>query len=150
VQRNSAQHFRESLREPSTAGSRFVVSRNVSDKFFNLLQQDQASDGVYYLFSTNPALNKMHKESANLKEQFGALRTIAGPYVSHTILAETKVAGMFVYQHYFVAYEMQPFSVRIKYYKPGATWMCYGLQFDGDLPDEIQKGADAKLSFEAK
>jgi hypothetical protein len=37
----------------------------------------------------------MHKESANLKEQFGALRTIAGPYVSHTILAETKVAGMF-------------------------------------------------------
>jgi hypothetical protein len=63
---------------------------------------------------------------------------------------ETKVAGMFVYQHYFVAYERQPFSVRIKYYKPGATWMCYGLQFDGEISDEIQKAADANFTFGAK
>jgi len=37
---------------------------------------------------------------------------------------------MFIYQHYFVAYERQPISIRIKYYKPGGVWLCYGVQFD--------------------
>jgi hypothetical protein len=71
--------------------------------------------------------------------------------MSHTTkLVETKVAGVFVYQHYFVAYERQPISVRIEYYKSGATWMCYGLQFDAKVTDEIQKAADANLSFPTK
>jgi hypothetical protein len=136
---------------PSRAQQAHDLSyQEMSDKFFNLLQQDKASDGVDYLFNTNPALNKMQGEAANLKKQFGSLRDLAGPYVSHGILVETKVAGMFVYQHYFVAYERQPFSVRIKYYKPGATWMCYGLQFDGEISDEIQKAADANFTFGAK
>jgi hypothetical protein len=122
----------------------------MSDKFFSLLQQDKASDGVDYLFATNPALTKMQDEAANIKGQFGTVRTLMGDYVSHTKLVETKVAGVFVYQHYFVAYERQPISVRIEYYKSGATWMCYGLQFDAKVTDEIQKAADANLSFPTK
>ena len=122
----------------------------MSDKFFNFLQQDKPTDGVDYLFATNPALSKMQDEAANLKAQFGTVRTLMGSYVSHAKLTETKVAGMFVYQHYFVAYERQPISVRIEYYKSGENWMCYGLQFDANLTDEIKKAADANLSFESK
>lgn len=124
--------------------------QDMSEKFFTFLQQDKPSDGIDYLFGTNPALGKMQDQSANLKAEFRTLRTLAGAYVSHSMLAETKVAGMFVYQHYFVAYEQQPISVRIKYYKPGATWMCYGLQFDAEIPDEIQKRVDADLAFASK
>ena len=130
--------------------SRDSSYQEMSDKFFNLLQQDKAADGVDYLFATNPALGKMQDEAATLKAQFGTVRTLMGSYVSHSKLAETKVAGMFVYQHYFVAYERQPISVRIEYYKSGTTWMCYGLQFDAKVTDEIQKAADANLSFETK
>jgi hypothetical protein len=124
--------------------------QEMSDKFFNFLQQGKASEGVDYLFGTNPALSKMQDDAANIKAQFGTVRTLMGTYVSHTMLAETKVAGSFVYQHYFVAYERQPISVRIKYYKPGDTWMCYGLQFDANISDEIQKTADANLTFTSK
>lgn len=85
-----------------------------------------------------------------LKAQFVSMGAVMGPYMSHTMLVETKVAGRFVYQHYFVAYERQPISIRIKYYKPGATWVCYGLQFDGNLADDIQKVADENLTFGAK
>ena len=116
----------------------------------SLLQQDKPADGVDFLFATNPALGKMQNEGANLKAQFGTVRTLMGNYVSHSKLVETKVAAVFVYQHYFVAYERQPISVRIEYYKSGATWMCYGLQFDAKITDEIEKAADANFSFETK
>ena len=116
--------------------------QEMSEKFFNLLQQDKATEGVDYLFGTNPALSRMQDEATNLKAQFGSVHSLIGSYVSHAILTETKVEGIFVYQHYFVAYERQPISVRIKYYKPGSTWICYGLQFDANITDEIQKTAD--------
>jgi hypothetical protein len=122
----------------------------MSDKFFNLLQQGKGSDAVDYLLGTNPAMKKVPDQIDNLRTQFGSLGTLMGSYVSHTKLVETKIAGMFVYQHYFVAYERQPISVRIKYYKPGATWLCYGVQFDAELTDLIQKEADSSIPIAAK
>jgi hypothetical protein len=120
----------------------------MSDKFFDMLQQDKSSEALDLIFSTNPAVKKVPDKVDNLKSQFASLRKLAGPYVSHTKLVETKVAGMFVYQHFFVAYERQPFSVRITYYKPGATWLCQGLQFDVNIEDLIQKAADSKIPIE--
>ena len=57
---------------------------------------------------------------------------------------------MYVYQHYLVAYERQPISVRISYYKPAKTWVCYSLSFDVKLTDEIQSATDEKLPLEVK
>ena len=124
--------------------------QDMSDKFFTLLQQNKGSDAVDYLLGTNPAMKKVPDQIDNLKTQFASLGTLMGSYVSHTKLVETKIAGMFVYQHYFVAYERQPISVRIKYYKPGATWLCYGVQFDAELADLIQKEADSNIPIAAK
>lgn len=120
----------------------------LSDKFFELLQQDKSAEAIDYMFSSNVALAKMQDKADQLKAQFASLRTIAGPYVSHSLLVETKVSGMFVYQHYFVAYERQPISVRITYYKPDKTWRCQSLQFDTNVDDVIQKVPDEKIRME--
>jgi hypothetical protein len=122
----------------------------LSDKFFDLLKQGKTSDAVDYMFSTNPGLAKMTDQSEQLKSQFASVGTLMGPYVSHTKLVETKVAGMFVYQHYFVAYQRQPISIRIQYYKPGAMWLCYSLQFDVKLTDEIKELSDEKITMDTK
>jgi hypothetical protein len=119
----------------------------MSDKFFDLLQKDNAQNAVDYLFTTNPELGKMTDQAEQLKAQFEALRKLAGPYVSHSVLVEKKVAGMSVYQHYFVAYQRQPISVRISYYKSGSTWQCYSLQFDAKLTEAVQRSADENLSL---
>jgi hypothetical protein len=119
----------------------------MSDRFFNLLQKGKGADAVDYLLGTNPAMKKVPDQIENLKTQFGSLGPLMGSYVSSTKLVETQVAGMFVYQHYFVAYERQPISVRIKYYKPGEKWLCYGVQFDAELTDLIQKEADSKIDM---
>jgi hypothetical protein len=121
-----------------------------TDKFFDMLQQGKAADAIDYVLGTNPLLKKMPDQAENLKAQFAALGTLAGSYISHAKLAETKVADMFVYQHYFVAYDRQPISVRIKYYKPGTAWLCYGLQFDANLPDLIQRQVDERLPIDGK
>jgi hypothetical protein len=122
----------------------------MSDKFFDMLQQDKSSDALDYMFSTNPAIKKVPDKIDDLKSQFTALRKMSGPYISRTKLVETTVAGMFVYQHYFVAYERQPISIRITYYKPGATWRCQGVQFDTNIDDAIRKAADDKIPIEVK
>ncbi len=122
----------------------------LSDRFFDLVKQGKTSDAVDYMFGTNPALTKMTDQSEQLKSQFASVGTLMGSYVSHTKLLETKVAGMFVYQHYFVAYQRQPISIRITYYKPGATWICYGLQFDAKLTDEIQRQSDERIPMDTK
>jgi hypothetical protein len=122
----------------------------ISDKFFDMVQQGKGADAVDYIFGTNPAMKKVPDQVEQVKTQFGSLGTLMGAYVSHTKLAETKVAGMFVYQHYFVAYERQPISVRIQYYKPGSTWLCYGVQFDARLTDMIQKATDDRIPIDAK
>jgi hypothetical protein len=122
----------------------------ISDRFFDMLQQDKIPDAIDEIFSTNPAMKKVPDKVEDLKSQFVTFRKLAGPYVSHTKLVESKVAGMFVYQHYFVAYERQPISVRIKYYKPGSTWLCQGLQFDVNVDDMIQKAADERIPVELR
>lgn len=122
----------------------------LSDKFFDLLGQGKSSDTVDFLFDTNPDLKKLTDEATQLRSQFASVQTLMGSYVSHTKIVETKVAGMFVYQRYFVAYQRQPISVRIKYYKPGSKWLCYSLQFDAKLTDAIQQLSDEKISIETK
>ena len=122
----------------------------ITDKFFDLLQQGKGADAVDYIFSTNPMMKKLPDQVDQVRSGFGSLGTLMGNYVSHTKLIETKVADMFVYQHYFVAYDRQPISIRLKYYKPGTTWLCYGVQFDGNLAEKIQKDADDRIPFEVK
>ena len=60
------------------------------------------------------------------------------------------MADIYVYQHYFVAYERQPISVRIAFYKPGKTSGFYALQFDVKLTEEIQTQTDANLPLNTK
>lgn len=122
--------------------------QELSDKFFDLLRNGQSSEAVDFLFQTNPELEKMTDDKEQLKAQFASIGKLMGAYVSHTKLVETKVAGIFVYQHYFVAYERQPISVRIKFYKPGLKWVCYALQFDAKTSDEIQRLSDERISVE--
>ncbi len=122
----------------------------MTDKFFDMVQQGKSSEAIEYLFASNPAMKKVPDQVEQLKSQFGSAVTLLGPYVSHKVLVETKVADIFVYQHYFVAYERQPISIRISYYKPGSSWMCYSVQFDAKLPDDIVTAADAKIPVDAK
>ena len=124
--------------------------QEIADRFFVLLEQGKSDEAIDYMFSTNVALKNMPGKSDQLKAQFGELEKQLGSYHSHVRLAETKVAGMFVYQHYFVAYDIQPISVRLKFYKPRDTWRVFGVQFDTDLPDLIQKQADQNLDRQLK
>jgi hypothetical protein len=123
----------------------------ISDKFFNMLQQDEAYDAMDYILDTNPEVQKYKSNSPTShsemqKEQFASLQTRIGPYISHTLLVETKVADRFAYQHFFVVYERQPISIRITYYRPGATWFCYGLTYDENVVGDLIKVADDNLS----
>ncbi len=122
----------------------------MSDKFFSMVQQGEASEAVGYLLNTNPAMKKMPDQTEQLQAQFASAAKLIGPYISHSLLVETKVADMLVYQHYFVAYERQPISIRISYYKPGTSWICYSVQFDVKLVDEIQAAADGKIPIDVK
>jgi len=122
----------------------------MSDKFFDMLQHDKASDAIDYMFATNPNMKKVPDQIDQLKSQFASLGSLMGPYISHSVLVETKLGGVFVYQHYLVAYERQPISIRIKYYKPHETWLCFGLQFDAKLADEIESMSDLKIPLDKK
>ena len=124
--------------------------QSMADKFFALLEQGKSGEAIDYMFSTNVALKNLPGKSEQLKAQFGELEKQLGSYHSHTRLAETKVAGMFVYQHYFVAYDRQPISIRLKFYKPRDTWRVQGVQFDADLPDAIEKETDRHMDWQFK
>jgi len=122
----------------------------IADRFFVLLEQNKSDEAIDYMFSTNVALKNMPGKSEQLKAQFTDLERQLGSYHSHTRLAESKVAGMFVYQHYFVAYEVQPISLRLKFYKPRDTWRVFAVQFDTELPGLIQKQTDENLDRQFK
>ena len=122
----------------------------IADRFFSLLQQVKSAEAIDYAFGTNPRLKTMSDRVDQLKSQFQSMEQIMGPYVSSSKLAESKVAGMFVYQHYFVAYERQPISIRLKFYKPGNVWMVYAVQFDANLSDTIEKETDDHLYSQFK
>lgn len=122
----------------------------IADKFFAMLQQGQSAAAIDYVFSTNPQMEKLADEKDQLKAKIGSMDKIVGPYISHDKLAETKVAGMFVYQHYFVAYDRQPMSLRLKFYKARDTWRVLGIQFNDDLCDDIGKRTDEQLYNQLK
>ena len=135
---------------PQTQAQQSPDYQAVADRFFVLLEQGKSDEAIDYMFNTNVALKNMPGKSDQLKAQFADLERQLGSYHSHTKLAESKVAGMFVYQHYFVAYEVQPISVRLRFYKPRDTWRVFGVQFDTDLPEIIQKETDQNLDRQFK
>lgn len=122
----------------------------ISDKFFGLLQQGKPEEAMDYIIGTGPALREIPEETDPLKIKFTAAVNKMGPYVARAKLTDSTVTGLFVYQHYFVAYARQPISIRIKYYKPSKVWICQGIQFDADVSEFIQKAADAKFSGDFK
>ena len=138
------------LSVPSSAAGEDSSYQALADHFFGTLKAGKSAEAVDTLLGTNPAMKKVPDQIEQLKSQFGSLGPLMGTYVSHAKLIETKVADMFVYQHYFVAYERQPISVRMKFYKPSEKWLCYSLQFDADLPDLIQKQADNNLRVDTQ
>ena len=44
----------------------------MSDKFFDMLRQDKASEAVDLMFAANPALTKIPDQADQLKTQFGS------------------------------------------------------------------------------
>jgi len=117
----------------------------LANHFFEMLKAGKGAEAVDYLMGTNPAMKKVPDQMEQLRSGFASLGPMMGNYISQQKLIETKVADMLVYQHYFVAYERQPISVRIEFYKPAGKWMAYSLQFDTKLPDSIQQQADNNL-----
>jgi len=115
-----------------------------------LLEQGKSDEAIDYMFNTNVALKNMPGKSDQLKARLVELEGKLGSYHLHTRLAETKVAGIFVYQHYFVSYELQPISVRLKFYKPRDTWRVYSVEFDTDLPEAVEKETDKNLDRQLK
>ena len=135
---------------PQTQAQQSQDYQAIADRFFVLLEQGKSDEAIDYMFSTNVALKNMPGKSDQLKAKLGELERQLGSYHSHIRLAETKIAGMFVYQHYFVAYELQPVSVRLQFYKPRDTWKVFAVQFDTDLPDAIEKETDKNLDRQLK
>ena len=118
----------------------------IADRFFELLEQGKSDEAIDYFFSTNVNSKSMPPATTDqLKAKINALKKQLGSCHSHTKLLESKVAGIFVYQHYFVAYDLQPVSVRVKFYKPHATWMGFAVNLNTDLDDLIQKQTDEAL-----
>src|SRR4249920_3648057 len=135
---------------PQTQAQQSPDYQAIADRFFVLLEQNKSDEAIDYMFNTNVALKNMPGKSETLKAQIADLERQLGSYHSHTKLAESKVAGVFVYQHYFVAYEIQPISLRLKFCKPRDTWRVFGVQFDPDLPELIQKETDQNLDRQFK
>ena len=123
----------------------------IADRFFELLEQGKSDEAIDYFFSTNVNSKTMAPATVDqLKAKINALQKQLGSCHSHTKLLESKVAGMFVYQHYFVAYDLQPVSVRVKFYKPHATWMGFSVHLNADLDDFIEKQTDQNLNHQFK
>jgi len=135
---------------PQTQAQQSPDYQAIADRFFVLLEHNKSDEAIDYMFNTNVALKNMPGKSETLKAQIADLERQLGSYHSHTKLAESKVAGVFVYQHYFVAYEIQPISLRLKFCKPRDTWRVFGVQFDPDLPELIQKETDQNLDRQFK
>jgi len=135
---------------PGLATAQDVSYQALADHFFDMLKAGKGADAVDYLMGTNPAMKKVPDQIEQLKSGFGSLGPMMGTCVSQTKLIESKVADMFVYQHYLVAFERQPISVRIQFYKPAGKWLAYSLQFDTKLPDLIEKQADNNLRVDTQ
>jgi len=133
----------------ATTNTEFVLP-GYYGQVFNLLQQDKSDEAIDYMFSTNPAMQQMTDKKTQLKVQFASLQKLVGHYVSHAQLVESKVTGLFVYQHYFVAYEREPLSIRIMYYRPDTSWHCYSLQFDDKTDELIRNQADDSIAGKLK
>ena len=122
--------------------------RELSATFFQFLEQDKAGEGIDFLFETNPALKQAPGTAEELKTEFAKIRLQAGPYITHSLLVRSRVAGMYVYEHYFVAYDLQPVSLRITYYRRDGVWVCQGVKIDTDVDEMLQSNTDNQVRTE--
>lgn len=129
------------------AGATFAQDEDyhkIADRFFELVQQNKPGEAVDYIFGTNPWLEKVPDQAANVRTQFSGLKALIGEFISEEALIDTEITSRYAYMYYLVAYDRQPIKIEFHFYRPGEKWVLLNFQFNADISADIATFARAR------
>jgi hypothetical protein len=118
---------------------------SIPDKFFAYIKQGKPNEAIDYVYGTNSWMSKNSDQIVNLKNQLSQVNKLVGTYLFHELIVEEKAGTRYVHLIYLVGYERQPLRFELKLYKPAEEWRFFGVSFDSDLTEEIEKQANQQL-----
>jgi hypothetical protein len=111
-------------------------------KFFSDYEENGVSTALDNLYKTNKWLIRSTDAIVKLKTQMEGLNEdFVGKYYGYELIVEKKLTDSFLLQSYLVKFDRQPIRYTFEFYKPKDQWMIFGLQYDGNLDDEIEQAA---------
>ena len=109
------------------------------DDFFNAIAQGKSAEGVKKIYGTNPWMDRVQDQVANVQTGLSALPGTVGEYHSHELVTKKEIANRLVYLYYFVAFDRQPVRFEFQFYRADKKWMLYSFSFDDTLNDELSE-----------
>jgi len=109
----------------------------ISDRFFALVAEKKPTEAVDYVFGTNPWLEKVPDQMANVRSQFAGLEPLVGAYVDREALVDSQVSSRYAYMYVLAYYERQPIKIEFHFYRPKDEWVLLNFYFHSDLTDEL-------------
>lgn len=110
---------------------------DIAARFFELVKEKKPGEAVDYAFATNPWLEKVPDQVANVRVQFSGLESLVGQYIDQEILIDAKISSRYAYVYYLVAYERQPIKIEFHFYRPKDKWVLLNFFFNADISADV-------------
>jgi len=114
-------------------------TRDITDKFFNLYNEDPGK-AIEYGFSTNKwVMEKNMAAVENVRLKLLNLITLIGEYRGYELITEEIIGESLKLQSYMMKYDRQPIRFTFIFYRPSDSWVVQNFQYDANLTDELEE-----------
>lgn len=109
---------------------------DIIDTFFEKFEQN-ISESIDYLFSTNELIDGTQKNVSVIKERLDTSRRLLGEYYGYELIAEYRAGYSYRKYKYSLRYERQPLKMELILYKPNNVWKVQNVNFHDDIGSDF-------------
>ncbi|MCK9611721.1 MAG: hypothetical protein PHR81_12615 [Bacteroidales bacterium] len=110
----------------------------ITERFFEIYQEQSTDDAVDYVFATNKWLNSDRTVQENIKIQLKKGIAMIGQFYGYELIEKKVLSESYVMLNYMLKYDRQPIKFTFILYKPNTIWQIQNLKFDDRLEDDIE------------
>jgi len=115
--------------------------QQIIETFFDLYINQNPTEAIDYIFSTNPWMEQSKHQIENVKSTLNSTLEIIGDYAGHSLITKNNIDSYLTLYTFMVRYDRQPLRFTMLFYRPINEWRLQNFSFDDKLDEELEEAS---------